>query len=237
MKASVFLLPFFCGMAVALGREYIYINTTMNWTDAQKYCTQNYGGLATITTDEEIQKLKMIAENFTQAWIGLYRSPVNKNIWLWSYGQKSVLFRQSTMQPNNYKGVHNCVAMTPYGGIDLECEKSLPFFCNMGMDILVKEKKTWEGALDYCRILYTGFSSMSQLHLAENDIKQIQADSVWTGLCFLSGNWLWVSEEMLGIPESLPACPTPPYHCGAYNFKTNVWENRNCNEKLNFLCY
>lgn len=235
MTVSVFLLPFFCGMAVALRREYIFLSQKLNWTDAHKHCTQNYGGLATSTTNEEIQTLKMIASN--DAWIGLHKSQVNKDMWVWSNGQPSILFHWLIGQPNNYAGVQNCAAMTSHGGNDLVCDSSLPFICNTGMDILVTEKKTWDGALDYCRTLYTGFSSMSQLHLAENDIKQIQTDSVWTGLRFLSGTWVWVSGELLGIPDSLPACVVQPYSCGAYNIKSNVWENRNCKEKLNFFCY
>lgn len=235
MKASVFVLPFLCGMAIALKREYIFFTTSMNWTDAQIYCTENYGGLATITTDEENQKLGEV--RFAQGWIGLYRSPKNSNTWLWSYSQPSINFSWCVFQPNNYGGHQNCVSMTPCGWNDLYCGNSQPFYCNKDFDILVKEKMTWEAALDYCRTFYTGLASMSQLQLAENDFELIQSDSVWTGLHFLNGKWFWVSGELLGIPDSLASCPIQSYSCGAYNFMSDVWENRNCNEKLNFVCY
>lgn len=237
MKTSVFLLPLLCKMAVALTREYLYFSIALNWTDAQTFCTQNYGGLATITTDEENQKLKMGTDSFFLGWIGLYRSPETSDTWLWSNRQPSLFFGWCTSQPNNYKGEQNCVSMTSCGWNDLNCGDRQPFYCNRGLEILAKEKMTWEGALDYCRTLYTGLASMSQLHLAKNDTEQIQADSVWTGLHFINGNWFWGSGERLGIPQSLPSCPIQSYRCGAYNLKTNVWENRNCNEELHFFCY
>ncbi|KAI2668390.1 Botulinum neurotoxin type E [Labeo rohita] len=59
-------------------------------------------------------------------------------------------------------------------------------------------------------------------------------DSVWTGLCFLTGNWL----NMINAQNNLrlPSYPPEPYCCGACNTKTERWENRDCKEKLNFLC-
>lgn len=236
MKVAVFLLPLLCEMAVALPKEYIYFPTAKNWTDAQKYCTQNYGGLATITTDEDYQKA-MGEGNSTDSWIGLNRSQVNSDIWLWSYRQPSIFFKWCVLQPNNFNGKQNCVAMGPCGWNDLECVKKLPFYCNSGSNILIKEKKTWNDAHDFCRTFYTGFASMSQLYLAENEAKQIQGESLWAGLHFVNGKWCWVNAEVLGMPNSLPACPAQPYRCGAYNFNTNVWESRNCNEKFYFLCY
>ncbi|KAF7699336.1 C-type mannose receptor 2 [Silurus meridionalis] len=235
MNVSVFLLLFLGGIAETLRRDYVYVPKRVTWTEAQRYCTQNYGGLATITADEQ-NWIPLGIENFTDAWIGLIRSPVNTNIWLWYNRQPSVYFKWCPNQPNNYNNAQNCVVLTPCGWNDLECRNPQSFFCNNVSAILVKEEKTWEEAREFCRTHYTGLASMSKLHLPGNDPKQIPDDSVWTGLRFLNGNWTWMSGELLGIPESL-TCTPQLYSCGAYNVSNNVWESRNCYEKLNFYCY
>ncbi|KAL6478740.1 hypothetical protein MHYP_G00121730 [Metynnis hypsauchen] len=64
-----------------------------------------------------------------------------------------------------------------------------------------EENKTWEEAYEYCRAHYTGLaflSSETQLNLAKKETKETQTVSVWTGLRFLVGEWLWVNGEPLG---------------------------------------
>ena len=105
---------------------------------------------------------------------------------------------------------------------------------------MVKENKTWEEAYEHCRAQYTGLaflSSVTQLNLAKKETNETQTVSVWTGLRFLAGEWLWVNGKPLGSLVSLPSCPAEPYRCGARNSKMDIWENRDCEEKLNFLCY
>ncbi|XP_051993064.1 snaclec rhodocetin subunit delta-like [Xyrauchen texanus] len=101
-------------------------------------------------------------------------------------------------------------------------------------------KKTWEEALEYCRAHHINLASMAshgiELQLTKNEKAESQTDSVWTGLRFLAGEWLWVNRKPLGNQVALPECPTEPFRCGARNSKTDTWENRNCDEKLNFLC-
>uniref|UniRef100_A0A671KN06 C-type lectin domain-containing protein n=1 Tax=Sinocyclocheilus anshuiensis TaxID=1608454 RepID=A0A671KN06_9TELE len=60
--------------------------------------------------------------------------------------------------------------------------------------------------------------------------------SVWTGLCFLNGNWNWLNviNDQNNLP--LPSCPPEPHRCGARNTKKEQWKNSDCEEKLNFLC-
>lgn len=234
---SVLVLLF--GVAAGLTKEYISVNKKMNWTDAQNCCKQNYRDLATVTTAEENQRLYALMGDFVSAWIGMYRVKLNENIWQWSDGTSSSFLQWANNQPNNGEGNQNCVQMEPGGWNDKFCYENQIFVCYQFL-VLVKEKKTWEEALDYCRMSYTGLASLAsrtQLQLAEMESIQTQTDSVWTGLRFLDGKWLLVNKDPLGDLVSLPSCPAPPYRCGARNTKKHVWENRDCNEKLNFLCY
>ncbi|TSR51432.1 hypothetical protein Baya_11759 [Bagarius yarrelli] len=88
-------------------------------------------------------------------------------------------------------------------------------------------------------VFYTDLYSPSPyglIHLSEEDITYPQTVSVWMGLRFLDGRWFWLNRQSVSI-ASLPSCPVAKYRCGAQNIKTSVWENRDCNEKMNFLCY
>uniref|UniRef100_A0A673MN67 C-type lectin domain-containing protein n=1 Tax=Sinocyclocheilus rhinocerous TaxID=307959 RepID=A0A673MN67_9TELE len=140
---------------------------------------------------------------------------------LWSDGNLFSYSKWETGQPNNLYGFQYCVSLR-HNWFDYECFKL-----------------TWEEALLYCRTHHTDLASITterQLELAKRGTRESQTESVWTGLRYLVGEWFWVSNQPLGIQTSLPECPTQPYQCGARNTKTDNWENRDCAEKLNFLC-
>ncbi|KAA0722216.1 hypothetical protein E1301_Tti019766 [Triplophysa tibetana] len=101
------------------------------------------------------------------------------------------------------------------------------------------EKLTWEEALEYCKVHHNDLASLPtelQLQLIKTGTLEAQTDSVWTGLRFLAGEWFWLDGKPLGDQVKLLACPVQPRRCGARNTKTDKWENRDCEEKLNFLC-
>uniref|UniRef100_A0A672PGP5 C-type lectin domain-containing protein n=1 Tax=Sinocyclocheilus grahami TaxID=75366 RepID=A0A672PGP5_SINGR len=88
-----------------------------------------------------------------------------------------------------------------------------------------------------------GTYSHSWIYSQEDSCKLLKyedttsTDRVWTGLRFLNGAWNWLN--MANVPAfifSLPSCPPEPNRCGARNIKTEQWENRDCEEKLNFIC-
>ncbi|KAK3569850.1 hypothetical protein QTP86_006063 [Hemibagrus guttatus] len=119
------------------------------------------------------------------------------------------------------------------------CANNRTFYCYRFL-ILVKEKKTWEEAQEFCRTNYTGLVSVtyeSSLRQLINGMVETETESVWTGLHFVNGKWLWVSRDQLGSLVSMPSCPAQSYSCGALNTMTNTLKNHNCNERLNFVCY
>lgn len=108
------------------------------------------------------------------------------------------------------------------------------------MPTLVKENKTWEEALQYCITYHTYLACPTldiQLLLDEIEATQSQTVSVWMGVQFLDGKWIWVKGELVTSLVSLPSCPVQGYRCGARNTRSNVWENADCQKKLNFICY
>ncbi|XP_047010589.1 macrophage mannose receptor 1 [Ictalurus punctatus] len=237
MKSLFFflLLAVGCGVAVGLTREYIYNTTTVKWSEAQAYCRRNFKDLATVTSMEENNRVLQTGLPYSGSWIGLRRE---LGTWTWSDGE-NVSFR-------NWKAGSliwlDCVFLSgTYEGSWLSdyCIDTRGFYCYRFL-ILVKESKTWEEALDHCRTYYTGLASVtseSSLRQLNLETVQTQTESVWTGLRFINGQWLWVSGEQLGSLVSMPSCPAPAYRCGALNTTTNTLMNRNCNERLNFVCY
>ncbi|KAL1282206.1 hypothetical protein QQF64_001009 [Cirrhinus molitorella] len=238
MKASIILLIVFCGLTKALIREHFLVKTPKNWTDAQSYCRKYYKDLSTITSQQEQDMLMQLTTETSSKWIGLYRNTSNINQFLWSDGHPFNFSKWEPGQPNNFNRDQNCV-YSNLMWVDFSCNILLHFFCYKTVFILVKEKKTWEKALQYCRTHHTDLASITterQLQLIKNETRESQTESVWTGLRYLVGQWFWVRNMTLGIQTPLPECPTQPYRCGAHNTKTDKWENRDCDEKLNFLC-
>ena len=226
------------GFTVGLVKEHLFISSAMTWEEAQYYCRQHYRDLSSITTQEENEMLLQAAgPNPPDSWIGLHRTIVDPNTWVWSNGDVVSFFNWKSGDPD--WGYQLCVQIRDAGWFDDYCSDTRPFFCERIL-VLVKENKTWEEAYEYCRAHYTGLaflSSQTQLDLAKEETNDTQTVSVWTGLRFLAGEWLWVNGEPLGNLVSLHSCPAQPYRCGARNSEIDVWENRDCEEKLNFLCY
>ncbi|KAG7330700.1 hypothetical protein KOW79_006922 [Hemibagrus wyckioides] len=105
--------------------------------------------------------------------------------------------------------------------------------------------KTWAEALNYCRRNYTDLVSLvtEYDHTAVNTkSSEILTERFWTSLRFLDGSWFWVKHDLmydgsLVSKNLMSMCPAPHYHCGAQHTKYNVLENRDCEEKMNFICF
>lgn len=108
--------------------------------------------------------------------------------------------------------------------------------------------KTWEEALNYCRMNYTDLVSLDtefDQTAVKNMSNNIQTAYFWTGLRFLDGSWFWMNRTSMHLAKLLnvndlsfmPSCPAPRFRCGARSTTRDVLEARDCEEKLNFICY
>lgn len=159
-------------------------------------------------------------------------------MWQWSDGEPAHFFKWNLNTIYDFS-FRDCVKLDSYGWSSDFCFFLYPFICYRSL-ILVNKNLTWEDALQYCRTHYSGLavpSSVSNPGMIEQEAAETQTVSVWLGLRFLDGNWFWVGKDQLKSPDSLPSCPRQNYGCGARNTETHVWENRDCKEKLNFVCY
>ncbi|KAF3697530.1 Aggrecan core protein Cartilage-specific proteoglycan core protein [Channa argus] len=69
-------LVFICQRGTAgtqLDPDFVLVNATMNWTSAQSYCRQNFTDLATVTNNQQNNKIHKLLPSGEMAWIGLFR--------------------------------------------------------------------------------------------------------------------------------------------------------------------
>uniref|UniRef100_A0AAY4BVJ5 C-type lectin domain-containing protein n=1 Tax=Denticeps clupeoides TaxID=299321 RepID=A0AAY4BVJ5_9TELE len=80
------------------------------------------------------------------------------------------------------------------------CSIARFFYCyeNVREFIMVSEKKTWDDALDYCRVNYTDMASvLSEKELSVILMKSAGEDNIWISLRFVYRYWLWLSGDAL----------------------------------------
>ncbi|KAI7814390.1 hypothetical protein IRJ41_014553 [Triplophysa rosa] len=233
----VALLSAHCELTIALTRKHFYINETKLWGDAQRYCREHYDDLSSVDSLEEFTGIGNARNSYSWSWVGLRKI---SGQWLWSDGSNQYFYNWGDSQPNQEDST---CALVIYGHLnDWYCGYSYPFFCYKWEPklIVVREKKSWEDALQYCRTHHTDLASLPTFfhHLQVNKITaMVESSSVWTGLRFHSGSWFWVSGEALGDQVWLPSCPVNNSYCGSRNLNTLSWENRDCMETLYFVCY
>ncbi|XP_027009880.1 putative C-type lectin domain family 20 member A [Tachysurus fulvidraco] len=248
MKAvlSVLLLAALTAAATALfWRKYIYVKEDMTWNDAEAYCKENYVDLAIIESKLDLERIEKVVTSFEPSWIGQSNISSVDNFPQWD---DTGLLDFTSLYPEEHIKGNTCISIENYLLLTVknlsDCAKRQTFVCYTWKPdlIVVPEKKTWEEALKYCRMNYTDLVSITTYRdylLINSTVTEIQTSSFWTSLRFLGGSWYWVNQIYMDKENTgfLPSCPTPGFHCGSLKVETNVLENRNCEEKMHFICY
>ncbi|XP_035004158.2 L-selectin-like isoform X3 [Hippoglossus stenolepis] len=119
---------FVCYNGTLEDSDFVLVNTTKNWSEAQRHCREHYTDLATVRNNTDNDKIHYLIIPLVWAWIGLYRDP---QIY-WSDGSNYSF--SSWYQGNNRLGSIKFVC----GVADLEkggnwrlfsCEERKPFVC------------------------------------------------------------------------------------------------------------
>ncbi|CAB1426983.1 unnamed protein product [Pleuronectes platessa] len=129
------------------------------------------------------------------AWIGLNRRG-NVNTWKWSDGSSSTFRLNSVNKASGGK----CVSTQSGEWSSAPCDDRKPFFCYKDKMKLIKQEKTWEEALDFCREKHDDLVSITdqkQQEWVKEEVGQAGTDFIWLGLrytCTLN-IWFWVNGE------------------------------------------
>ncbi|KAF7704837.1 C-type mannose receptor 2, partial [Silurus meridionalis] len=224
-------------------KKHFFYSTQLTWTDAQAYCRKNYIDLSILDTQLEFDSFVTLtaAQQSESCWIGLNKAPSEAQFTQWCDGKVLDFKKWKSGQPDHTDTEH-CVATSNNQWENFNCGKNMKSFCYTWAPemIVVQKMMSWDEALIYCRTHYTDLLSLTSdtdYFMVNSRITAIQTPTFWTGLRFLNGSWFWVNQESQLIPPSMPLCPAKPFQCGGRNVKTGVWENRNCEEKMNFICY
>ncbi|KAL1253174.1 hypothetical protein QQF64_017867 [Cirrhinus molitorella] len=246
-------MPFICYKKTCIQssctRQYHFVNESKTWTEAQRYCRQNYTDLATIDNMEEMNRLikTVLRTYYGKAWIGLYD---DMNSWRWSLDNTTLQggFKSwYVQQPMNSAGQSLCVYVSYYWGRWSEafCYYTLPFVCYDGRVnattsyVYVYQYKNWTEAQSYCREHHTDLVSIRN----ETEIIKLQTlfryySSFWIGL-YRTRSWSDQSNSSFsnwrtGQPDNAGNSE----YCTAVSFRDfGSWTDENCNNVLPFICY
>ncbi|TKS93150.1 Macrophage mannose receptor 1 [Collichthys lucidus] len=210
---------------------YCVINETMTWPQAQKYCREHHTDL--ISGLNQLNQVKDLIPP-KKNWIGLFR-----DTWRWSDGSSSS-FRNWEPEVED----KNCTLLKSSGQWrSADCDETKPFFCYDDEVILIKERKTWEDALDYCRDHYRQLVSITNPHqqeLVQKKARNADTPYVWVGLrytCALN-LWFWVSDQTVSYNNWDPDVRTDWCYDSAAMERggQHKWVKKTHTEMFNFIC-
>ncbi|XP_041926691.1 macrophage mannose receptor 1-like isoform X2 [Alosa sapidissima] len=239
-----------CSLSSSVPRQFHVVKEQKNWTEAQRYCREEFTDLATINDMTENEKVKSMIHDggVSQAWIGLKQGSSPK--WQWSLADGD-FYRENETEFRNWgknqpeEGDEYCVVQDQHRGTwhDYFCKTAFPFICYNGGDstqpyVLVTEEQNWTDAQRYCREKHTDLASVR--NQAEND----QIDNVrgggdnpaWIGLFRDAWEWSDGSSSSLRLWDF-----REPKYDGIKNcaqVHTNGWWNKlECSDPGAFICY
>ncbi|KAI5086787.1 ladderlectin, partial [Silurus meridionalis] len=117
------------------GRKcYRYITEAKPWIEAEKYCQQLGGNLASVHSNQtqyQLKRMGKISGKYHRTWIGA-QDAVMESTWLWSDGSVFDFMAWHSGEPSHYGGYEHCVEMN-YGDEvlwnDARCNTELYFLC------------------------------------------------------------------------------------------------------------
>ncbi|XP_045921593.1 macrophage mannose receptor 1-like [Micropterus dolomieu] len=116
--------PFVCYNGSVNGTSsFVKVDTPLNWTEAQRYCRENYVDLASIRNQAENDIISKLVDVYL-LWIGLYWKQ------LWSDGSTSLFQNWASWEPDS--GTGQCVTTSfSNSGLwsDDNCTLTFPFIC------------------------------------------------------------------------------------------------------------
>ncbi|XP_067308196.1 C-type mannose receptor 2-like [Pseudorasbora parva] len=241
----VLLLIALCSVSECVQRQYHFINEEKNWTEAQRYCRENYTDLATADNMTDMNELKKSLPDGSVllVWIGLQRTSVNK--WQWSSGDPALDLNWGSGQPD---GTDECGFMRNGQWEDGGCSTSRTFICSSSNNmstglVFVNQMTNWRVAQSYCRQNHIDLVSVRN----QNESQQIQkfindshiSNAVWIGL--FRDSWQWSDQRNSSFRNWKSGEPNNVggnENCAAINPTVlGQWNDVPCFIQLSFVCH
>ncbi|XP_043954168.1 C-type mannose receptor 2-like [Gambusia affinis] len=211
------------------------------WQEAQSYCREKHTDLISGTKQLEDEEVEKLMNSSDKIYIGLFRDN-----WRWSDGS-SFSFRHWNNELNNQKTNSGQCAATKFDDegrwTNVDCDNKRPFICYDDKVILIKENKTWEEALYYCRDHHhdlVTITNMEDQRWIQEKVKNASTGYVWTGLTYACtlDLWFWVSDEVVSYKNWAEGEPMDDCDMsGAMETRgKHQWRKKNDTETFNFIC-
>ncbi|XP_073725999.1 C-type mannose receptor 2-like [Misgurnus anguillicaudatus] len=236
------LLIALCSLSECIQRRYHHINMMKTWTEAQKYCRENYTDLATVNNMDDMnninQLIMSVSNSLTDVWIGLMRSSVYN--WKWSLGDP---VKYTNWYNGDSNGSDDCVYMRDGSWHHQDCNENMRFICYNGDKgfIIDDSSVSWRDAQTFCRQHHTDLISVRN-QIENEQIQKIMNDKdiseVWIGL--FSDSWEWSDES----DSTFRNWYSPqPDHAGSEDCtevrmtEHGQWNDAVCSNSQTFVCY
>ncbi|XP_034713243.1 C-type mannose receptor 2-like [Etheostoma cragini] len=249
MQGSLFLsiLMGQCSFFTCHLYEYHFIKEPMTWSDAQKYCREEYTDLATVSNMSDTKRLCNSARNKDKAWIGLVNLPGANRKWRWS--MSGVEFNETEAKEKwedeiwNDHPDENCgfVRKNLKWG-NKSCKDKGPFICYDESDpfhFIVYWWSEWQEAQTYCRDKHTDL--VSGLNQLEDEELRKKITSEWNGMYMglFRDSWSWSDNSSFSFRH------WDQHFIQSDNGKCAVtmldekgrWEAEDCDDEKPFFCY
>ncbi|TNN56225.1 Macrophage mannose receptor 1 [Liparis tanakae] len=207
--------------ASAAFAKYVHIPEKKTWPEAQEHCRRVHTDLAPVSSANDTERLRLLTGDSSEfMWFGLQRSSANRSEWTWSGGGGVSTFFWAESEPDNavYK---NYGVMRNYESHGTYATHLKTFFCYRA--VVVRERKTWEEALEHCRERHRDLASVAsdtEMSLIQRELSEDETTArLWIGLRFFPGGWLWVDGQPLAHEawggEGKAECPEVKRRCAA----------------------
>ena len=146
------LLSGLCSLSSCVPRQFHVVKEEKNWTEAQRYCRDEFTDLATIDNMTEMKMLNstMNEAGAADAWIGLKQGSIPK--WQWSLADRDFYRedRKECMEWDQSEETNeNCTVLKGNGKwCSKKCDKEKTFICYDG------EKPSYSLTLEYRQLNY-----------------------------------------------------------------------------------
>uniref|UniRef100_A0A8C1AEP8 C-type lectin domain-containing protein n=1 Tax=Cyprinus carpio carpio TaxID=630221 RepID=A0A8C1AEP8_CYPCA len=254
----MFSLVLFSGFftLILCSPQYVFVNESKTWEEAQRYCRDKYTDLATIENEQQTFQLMDTVNDYSNdlAWIGLYD---DLNSWNWTLEDSDFFqvedknFRNWYNQgPGNSGAQSLCVYM--HSGIWYTASCSNAFYSTVCYDgrenasatyVIIYQYKTWTEAQSYCREHHTDLISIRnevenqkiQYFLQNYYYYYYYYSSVWIGL-YRTRSWSDQSNSSFTYWSAWQ--PDTAGTCTAVSFSdSGKWTDENCNYAFPFFCH